>query len=52
MNGMDGHLVYPTGDASELTREDTFSKMSTVTDQPAVRGWWKTLTRMWNDILR
>ncbi|KAJ5311922.1 hypothetical protein N7508_002752 [Penicillium antarcticum] len=52
MNGMDGHLVYPAGNASELTREDTFSKMSTVTDQPAVPGWWKTLTRMWNDILR
>ncbi|KAJ5131549.1 uncharacterized protein N7515_007588 [Penicillium bovifimosum] len=51
MNGMDGHLVYPNGDASDLTREDTFSKMSTVTDRPAVR-WWKTFSRMWNDFLR
>ncbi|OQE41304.1 hypothetical protein PENCOP_c005G08308 [Penicillium coprophilum] len=52
MNGMDGHLVYPTDDVSDLTREDTVSKKSTVTDQSAVRGWWKTLSRMWNDLAR
>ena len=52
MNGMDGHLVYSNGNEVDLTREDTFSKMSTVTDQPAVRGWWKTLSRVWNDLTR
>jgi hypothetical protein len=52
MNGMDGHLVYPNDDEADLTREDTFSKMSTVTNQPAVRGWWKTLSRVWNDFTR
>ncbi|KAJ5779930.1 hypothetical protein N7457_005090 [Penicillium paradoxum] len=52
MNGMDGHLIYPNCDVSDLTREDTFSKISTVTDQPAVRGWWKALSRMWNDLTR
>lgn len=50
MNGMDGHLVYPND--TDLTREDTFSKISTVTDQPIVRGWWKTLSRMWNGLTR
>ncbi|KGO63351.1 hypothetical protein PEX1_050980 [Penicillium expansum] len=52
MNGMDGHLVYPNSDALDLTREDTFSKMSTVTHQSAARGWWKTFSRMWNGLTR
>ncbi|KAJ5970119.1 uncharacterized protein N7479_000037 [Penicillium vulpinum] len=52
MNGMDGHLVYPNGDVPYLTREDTFSKMSTATGQPPVRGWWETFSRMWNYITR
>ncbi|CAI7630916.1 unnamed protein product [Penicillium glandicola] len=51
MNGMDGHLVYPNGDASDLTREDTFSRKS-FTNPSAVCGWWKTLSRMWNDLTR
>ncbi|KAJ5345783.1 hypothetical protein N7452_003787 [Penicillium brevicompactum] len=50
MNGMDGHLVYPND--TDLTREDTFSKIPTVTDQPIVRGWWKTISRMWNGLTR
>jgi hypothetical protein len=52
MNGMDGHLVYPNDDEPDLTREDTFSKMSTVTDQPAARRWWKTLSRVWTGFTR
>ena len=52
MNGMDGHLVYPNSDSSDLTREDTFSKMSTVTDQSAPHSWWKTFSRMWNGLTR
>ncbi|CAG8941705.1 unnamed protein product [Penicillium salamii] len=51
MNGMDGHLVYPNDDA-DLTREDTFSKISTVTDQPTVRSWWMTISRLWSGLTR
>ncbi|KAJ5746870.1 uncharacterized protein N7511_008566 [Penicillium nucicola] len=52
MNGMDGHLVYPSADDLDLTREDTISKMTPLADPPAIPGWWQTLTRMWNDISR
>ncbi|CAG7920281.1 unnamed protein product [Penicillium olsonii] len=51
MNGMDGHLIYPNDDA-DLTREDTFSKISTVTDQTVLRGWWKTISRLWSGLTR
>ncbi|KAJ5625265.1 hypothetical protein N7510_001574 [Penicillium lagena] len=52
MNGIDGHHIIPKDDASELMREDTLSKRSTVTEQPGVRGWWKTMVRVWNDMIR
>ncbi|CDM31604.1 hypothetical protein DTO013E5_2121 [Penicillium roqueforti] len=52
MNGMDGHHVYPNDNTLDLAREDTFSKMSTVTNQSVVRGWWKTLSRMWSHLTR
>ena len=52
MNGMDGHLVYPDTDGLNLTREDTFSKISTVTDQSVARGWWETFSRLWKGLPR
>lgn len=51
MNGMDGHQIYPNN-TSDLTREDTFSKVSTVTSPVAVENWWMTLVRMWKDLTR
>lgn len=52
MNGMDGHHVYANGSALDLAREDTLSRKLTVTSQPAVREWWKTVMRMWHDMIR
>ncbi|KAG0153825.1 hypothetical protein PDIDSM_1204 [Penicillium digitatum] len=52
MNGMDGHLVYPDTDGLNLTREDTFSKISTATDQSVARGWWETFSRLWKGLPR
>ena len=49
MNGMDGHHIYPnTG--SDLTREDTFSKVSTMTIPTVAQSWWKTLAQVWKDL--
>jgi hypothetical protein len=51
MNGMDGHHIYPnTG--SDLTREDTFSKMSTITSPATAQSWWKSLVQMWKDFIQ
>jgi hypothetical protein len=49
MNGMDGHHVYPNS-GSDLTREDTFSKVSTNTSPATVRSWWETLAQVWKDL--
>lgn len=48
MNGMDGHLVHPTD--ADLTREDTFSKIPSITDEHVVSGWWKAISRVWNNL--
>jgi hypothetical protein len=51
MNGMDGHHIYPnTG--SDLIREDTFSKMSTITSPATAQSWWKSLVQMWKDFIQ
>ncbi|CAL5867072.1 uncharacterized protein PFLUO_LOCUS1284 [Penicillium psychrofluorescens] len=52
MNGIEGHHIIPNGDTSELMREDTLSKKSTMTERPVERGWWKSLVRVWTDIIR
>lgn len=52
MNGMDGHHIYANGSASNMTRENTWSKKSTMTDQPVLRGRWKTLALMLHDMIR
>lgn len=49
MNGMDGHQVY-NSHTSSLTRENTFSKVSTITSPVTVENWWKTLVRMFKDL--
>ncbi|KAJ5114283.1 hypothetical protein NUU61_000042 [Penicillium alfredii] len=51
MNGIDGHHIYANGESPDPAQEDTISKTSTVTNQPAGR-WWNTLIRMWNDLVR
>jgi len=49
MNGMDGHHIFPnTG--SDLTREDTFGKVSTVTSPAPTQSLWKTLVQVWEDL--
>ncbi|OOQ86433.1 hypothetical protein PEBR_21345 [Penicillium brasilianum] len=49
MNGMDGHHVYPVN-GTDLTREDTLSKVSTTTAPTTVQSWWKTVVHMWRDL--
>lgn len=51
MNGMDGHQLF-VNDTSALTREDTFSKVSTITSPVSSESWWKTLVRLWGDLKR
>ncbi|KAJ5259602.1 hypothetical protein N7478_012583 [Penicillium angulare] len=41
MNGIDGHDICPS-DIPEVTREDTLSKVSTVSPS---RGWWHTFAQ-------
>ncbi|KAJ5764782.1 hypothetical protein N7520_004341 [Penicillium odoratum] len=50
MNGMDGHDIFPT-DMSSVTRDDTLSKVSTAGVIPS-KSWWKTMSRMWKDLIR
>ena len=49
MNGMDGHHIYPNTE-SDLTREDTFSKVPTATSPTTAQSWWKTLAQMWKEL--
>lgn len=51
MNGMDGHQVFHNN-TSDLTKENAFSKVSTVTSAVTVENWWKTLVRMCKDLTR
>ncbi|KAJ5359712.1 uncharacterized protein N7496_012125 [Penicillium cataractarum] len=49
MNGMDGHHIYPAN-GTDLTREDTLSKVSTAPAPTTVQSWWTTIVHLWRDL--
>lgn len=51
MNGMDGHQIY-ANNPSDPRREDTFSKVSTITSPVTTESWWKTVVQMWKGLAR